>query len=71
MIAAHYAQSFAVMSGRCFRLVNRPDAHGQPHHCAAQVVWHGTFTDRTGRRHQVDSCDEHAGDLQNRVRKSA
>jgi hypothetical protein len=34
-------------------------------------VWHGTFTDRAGRRHRVDACDGHAGDLQNRVRKSA
>jgi hypothetical protein len=71
MTAAYYAQSFAVMPGRCFRLVERPTAHGQPDHCPAPVVWHGTFTDQTGRRHQVDSCDGHAGDLDERVRKSA
>jgi hypothetical protein len=64
MTAGHYAQWFTVTPDRCFRLVNRPDAHGQPDHCAAPVVWHGTFTDRAGQRHQVDACDGHVGDLE-------
>jgi hypothetical protein len=67
MATAHYADSFTVVPGRCFRLVNRPDAHGQPDHCPEPVTWHGTFTDGTGRRWEVDSCDGHASDLQNRI----
>jgi hypothetical protein len=62
--AAHYAESFAVMPGRCFRLVNRPDAHGQPDHCPAPVVRHGVFKDKAGKRHQVDACAGHARDLE-------
>jgi hypothetical protein len=30
------------------------------------VVWHGTFMDRAGRRHQVDACAGHAHDLDGR-----
>jgi hypothetical protein len=66
MTAAHYAQAFMVTPGRCFRLVERPTAHGQPDHCSAPVAWHGTFTDRAGKRHQVDACDGHAGHLDTR-----
>jgi hypothetical protein len=62
----HYAEAFTVMPGRCFRLISRPSAHGQPDHCPAPVVCHGTFTDRTGRRHQVDACTGHADGLEER-----
>jgi hypothetical protein len=31
----HYAECFAPAPGRCFRLVCRPDAEGQPIHCPA------------------------------------
>jgi hypothetical protein len=68
MTTAHYAQAFTVVPGRCFRLVEQPTAHGQPDHCPAQVVWHGTFTDRAGKRHQVDACDGHEGDVKDRTR---
>jgi hypothetical protein len=71
LTAAHYAESFMVTPGRCFRLVERLNAHGQPDHCSAPVVWRGTFTDRAGHRHQVDACESHAGDLQNRTSTSA
>jgi len=47
-------------------LVNRPDAHGQPDHCPARVTWRGTFNDKAGKRHHVDACDGHAGDLDER-----
>jgi hypothetical protein len=58
-----YAESFTVMPGRCFRLISRPTAHGQPDHFPERVAWRGTFTDRAGRRHEVDACDGHVGDL--------
>jgi hypothetical protein len=58
-----YAEAFFVQPGRCFRLISRPNAHGQPDHCSAPVVYHGTFRDRSGRRHQVDACAGHAHDL--------
>jgi hypothetical protein len=61
--AEHYAESFTVTPGRCFRLITRPTAHGQPDHCTEPVVWRGRFTDRVGRRWEVDSCDGHAADL--------
>ena len=53
-----------VTPGRCFWLVERPDAHGQPDHCPDPITWHGTFTDRAGKHNQVDACDGHAGDLE-------
>ena len=59
----HYAESFTVMPGRCFRLITRLTAHGQPDHCPEAVVWRGRFTDRAGRRHEVDACDGHTSDL--------
>jgi hypothetical protein len=60
----HYAEAFFVQRGRCFRLISQPNAHGQPDHCPAPVAYHGIFTDRSGRRHQVDSCAGHAHDLE-------
>jgi hypothetical protein len=47
---AYYSEAFSVMPGRCFRLLTRTRAHGQPEHCPAPVLWRGVFTDRTGRR---------------------
>jgi hypothetical protein len=35
MAAAHYAESLMLTLGRCFRLVERRTAHGQPDHCSA------------------------------------
>jgi hypothetical protein len=60
---AHYAESFTVVPGRCFRLITRP-GHDDPDHCPAAVVWHGRFKDRAGKRHEVDACDVDAGDLE-------
>jgi hypothetical protein len=45
-------------------VIERPTAYGQPDHCPGPVAWHGTFLDRAGKRHQVDACDGHAGDLE-------
>jgi hypothetical protein len=50
----HYAESFTVTPGRCFRLITGPTAHGQPDHCPEPVACRGRFTDRTGRRWEVD-----------------
>jgi hypothetical protein len=52
------------LPGSCFRLIERLTAHAQPDHCPAPVRWRGTFTDRAGRRHQLDACDDHASDLE-------
>jgi hypothetical protein len=63
-MASHYAQAFTVMPGRCFRMISKPTAHGQPDHCPAPVVYHGVFVDGTGRRWEVDACSGHASDLE-------
>jgi hypothetical protein len=60
-LASHYAESFTVMSGRCFGLISRWTAHGQPDHCPQPVVH--IFVDRTDRRWEVDACDGDAHDL--------
>jgi hypothetical protein len=64
----YYAEAFTVMPGRRFRLITRP-GHRDPNHCPEPVVWHGTFTDRAGKRHELDACDGHASDL-DRLRPS-
>ena len=66
MAEAHFAESFTVMSGRCFRPISRPNAHGQPDQWSEPVVWHGFHTEETGRQWTVDSCRGHAHDLDNR-----
>jgi len=63
---AHSAEAFFVQPSHSFRLVSRPNPHGQPDHCRASMPGHGTFTDRTGRRHQADACASHAHDLEER-----
>jgi integrase len=49
MTALHYADSYTATPDRCFRLVNKATAHGQPDHCPAPVAWHGVFGDGTGK----------------------
>jgi hypothetical protein len=50
--------SFTAMPGRCLRLVY--DHNLQAHHCPEPVAWKGIWTDRTGTRHAVEACREHA-----------
>jgi hypothetical protein len=71
MGAPYYAESFSPMPGRCFRLVKRSDAEGQPMHCPEPVAWQGTFRSLGGARYRVDSCEGHAGPLENRRNLSA
>jgi hypothetical protein len=57
----HYAEAFAIVPGRCFRMVQLPGV-GHPFHCVEPVAWHGRF--RAGdRQYRVDACDGHASDL--------
>ncbi len=39
----HYAESFSPRPGQCFRLICRPDAEGQPVHCAEPPVFRVVF----------------------------
>ena len=61
----HYADSFSPQVGRCFRLVCRPDAEGQPVHCPAPAEWRGVFLALNKRRYTVDACEGHAKDQEN------
>ena len=57
----HYANAFAAVPGRCWRMVTLPGV-GHPFHCVEQVAWHGRV--RMGdRQYRVDSCDGHAEGL--------
>ena len=55
---AHYAEAFFVAPGQCFRFVHNGVGHAQ--HCPEPLVSRGTFTDRMGKRWQVEACREHA-----------
>ena len=55
---AHYAEAFYVAPGQCFRFVHNGVGHAK--HCPEPVVSRGQFTDRTGKRWQVEACREHA-----------
>ena len=61
------ADAFSTMPGQGFRTLRSatPVAQGSPHHCPLPVVFQGTFTAKDGKRHHVEACIEHAGDLSN------
>jgi hypothetical protein len=63
MTEPHYAEVFAPLTGRCFRMVSQ-DGQAGPIHCPETARWHGRFGDRQGRRHQVDACDGHRSPLE-------
>jgi hypothetical protein len=63
MTAPYYAEAFAILPGRCFRLVERAGEAG-PMHCPDPARWRGTFRARSGRRYAVQACDGHRGPLQ-------
>lgn len=63
MSLGHYAEAFTVAPGRCFRMVTKPHADGQPTHCENVVAWSGSFRAGDGRRYRVQACDGHADEL--------
>jgi hypothetical protein len=59
----HYAEAFSTQyPGECFRYVF--DHSGRPTHCPNPPTVRGRFKDANGRRHRVESCDEHAEDVE-------
>ena len=58
VLMAHYAEAFYVAPGQCFRFVHSGVGHAK--HCPDPVVSRGQFTDKTGKRWQVEACREHA-----------
>jgi len=54
-----YAEVFAPMPGRCFRMVSRGSEGGGPTHCPEPPVWRGSFPARNGRRYTVEACEGH------------
>jgi len=54
--ASYYAEAFAPMSGRCFRLVDQ-QGEGGPTHCREPVVWRGPWRTPSGRRYRVEACE--------------
>jgi len=67
---AHFAESFTLTPGRCFRMVTDPEPRrrGQPGHCEAPVVWRGRFRTRSEDIYRVDACAQHGGELTHRTR---
>jgi hypothetical protein len=63
----HYAEAFAPMEGRCFRMVSR-SREGGPIHCPERAAWRGRFCARDGRRYTVDACEGHCHPLTERSR---
>jgi hypothetical protein len=59
MTAPHYAEAFAPLPGRCFRLVARHGGQAGPVHCPEPPVWRGTWRARNGRRYVVEACQGH------------
>jgi hypothetical protein len=62
MAAPYYAEAFAPMAGRCFRMIDRA-GEGGPIHCPEFAQWRGKFRARNGRCDTVDSCDGHRDPL--------
>jgi hypothetical protein len=58
----YYAEAFAPMEGRCFRMVSR-SREGGPIHCPERAAWRGSFRACDGRRYTVDACDGHRDPL--------
>jgi hypothetical protein len=67
MAELYYAESFAPMEGRCFRMVSRT-FEGGPIHCPKPAAWRGSFYARDGRRYTVDACEGHYDPLTERSR---
>jgi hypothetical protein len=64
-MGAHYADSFILIPGRCFRMVTDPEPRrqGQPTHCDEPVVWRGRFRTRGDDTYRVDACEVHGDEL--------
>lgn len=60
----HYANVFTTAPGQCFRLVHNPAALGQPMQCPDPPTFRGVFVDAKGKRHRVESCAGHVGELE-------
>lgn len=60
---AHYAESFALISGRCFRFIQAEDGTGHAQHCPHMTAWRGRFQDAAGKWHTVCACEGHRADL--------
>jgi hypothetical protein len=63
----HYAESFTVSYGRCFRMVQM-EGIGHPDHCPGRVVWRGRFRTAGEKIYRVDACEGHGAALHQRSR---
>jgi hypothetical protein len=59
----HYAESFCLLSGSCFRLIQAEDGTGHAQHCPYVTKWRGRFKDNADKWHIVESCQGHRADL--------
>ena len=60
---AHYAESFCLTSGSCFRMIQAEDGTGHAQHCPYLIEWRGRFKDNAGKWNTVESCQGHRADL--------
>jgi hypothetical protein len=58
----HYAESFCLLSGSCFRFVQE-NGTGHAQHCPYLIEWRGRFKDNAGKWHTVEACHGHRADL--------
>ena len=63
--AAHVANVVWPTPGLCFRMVYS-GTNGYPTRCPAPVRWRGLWRDPKGKRHEVDACEEHVADVDDR-----
>jgi hypothetical protein len=61
-----YAEDFETAAGRCWRTVLSPNPRkaGQPLHCPEAAAVRGIFRSATGEGFWVESCMDHAVDLE-------
>ena len=59
----HYANSFSLVSGGCFRMVQADNGTGHAQHCPYVAEWRGRFQDAAGKWHIVEACRGHQADL--------
>jgi hypothetical protein len=59
----HYAESFCLLSGSCFRMIHAHNGTGHAQHCPYITEWRGRFQDKVGKWHTVEACQGHRADL--------
>ena len=62
----HYAESFTITPGHCWRMVHDPELRkiGHTIHCPEPVRSRGVYRTEEGKRFRVESCEGHSEELE-------